>query len=332
MEKPAVTKTPQEQSLNASQTNSPLSTNLKHKRTVSIVHHENDVESQGKNLENGISKPIVLATSEDNLEHLDDAQEVELNSSLKRKSSINSQNSSINVLSYYMDKIGNLYLDWLETSIMSYLILKANNCQTKILFWMLITALPGLINIIVVLVFFNRELNSIYDSNLIQIVLGFSGHAVVLATYKLQEIIATAIIGDELVRGTATVDMVTKKQGARIPSSNAKMRFVIITSAFAYDAAVIAICVFLSWRNITTNLPGKDKDGKYPCIPAKYTQNFTVPTLFKLGDFLEGKIDVSTIQQDALPLSDGLIGGFGAWPLFLPPNVLFFNLDTSPLI
>lgn len=54
-----------------------------------------------------------------------------------------------------------------------------------------------------------------------------------------------------------------------------------------------------------------------PCIPARYESiNFKVP----LASYLQGDVGPTSITSYAIPLADGVVGGWSAWPLANPSS------------
>ena len=164
------------------------------------------------------------------------------------------------------------------------------------------------------------------------IIIGTLGHIVIYAAYKMQDAVDDAIVSHQLIHGKARFDVVARKSGSRFPEENWKMRFLVLASVYLYDIAIIVVCLFVDWHSIETNLPGIGNTGKYPCTPATYNKNFSVPTALSLNDFLQGDVDYALIYHYGIPLTDGIVGGYGGWPLY-NPRVSKFDIQSedSPL-
>ena len=185
--------------------------------------------------------------------------------------------------------------------------------------------------ILIVFLVEDHKQNDIEIYNLAHLAFGFLGHIIVLGAFELQNEVATAIVGHQLLKGTAELSLVSMPRSSRIPSSNRKMRFLVQFTAILFDVAIILMCLYLNWTPEFSALPGLNKTGLYPCIPASYPESFKLPP-FDLGTFLQGDVDYATIYHYGLPLKDGILGGFGAWPLYSPKEAKVFKVEAKGYI
>ncbi|KAI8620081.1 hypothetical protein BC830DRAFT_629795 [Chytriomyces sp. MP71] len=168
---------------------------------------------------------------------------------------------------------------------------------------------------VMILVFSNGfELPSISYYNLIHAVLGSLGKiSLVAGTY------ASALIGKEYVakalvkkgRGIPLSDVAVSKNNF-LPAEGLTVRHMFIGSLFLLEAATWYFVLEMQFIPIPTSL------GFKPCIPATYTSppNF----LTDVPQFLSGDASMGVVYNYGLPLADGLIGGWAAWPLDNPSS------------
>ena len=82
---------------------------------------------------------------------------------------------------------------------------------------------------------------------------------------------------------------------------------------------------FMKWNEVNSLV------GSYECIPAYYPIDYNLTIPGRLNYKLSGEVGPSIITNYAIPIHDGLIGGWAAYPLDFPPGVKTFQLSRKGL-
>ncbi|KAJ3236456.1 anaphase-promoting complex subunit Hcn1 [Chytriomyces hyalinus] len=156
------------------------------------------------------------------------------------------------------------------------------------------------------------KLPSINYYNLIHAILGSLGKISLVTGLNASQLIGKEYVAKSLVKkgkGTPLSD-VALMADEFVPAEGLTVRQLFIGSLFLLEGAMWYMVLMMQWTPASTDL------GIFPCIPATYPVK---PTLLNnVAGFLSGDASLGTIYNYGLPLADGLIGGWSAWPLFNP--------------
>ncbi|KAJ3134107.1 hypothetical protein HK100_003807 [Physocladia obscura] len=150
--------------------------------------------------------------------------------------------------------------------------------------------------------------------NLIHEVLGLLGKVGMATGFVSSQLMAKEYTAKNLIRKGKgiTLDKVAVQATAFSPEEGSSLRQLFLTSLFLVEGAMWFLILNMKWTPVSTEL------GVFPCIPATYPS--TPILLSDLSGFLEGDASLSVIYNYGLPLADGLIGGWAAWPLSAPSS------------
>ncbi|KAJ3075229.1 hypothetical protein HDU98_008836 [Podochytrium sp. JEL0797] len=106
------------------------------------------------------------------------------------------------------------------------------------------------------------------------------------------------------------------------PPQGRTLRYMFLGSMLLLEGAMWYLLLFIQWTPVSTEL------GVFPCIPATYP---VAPSfLANIPGFLSGDASLATIYNYGIPLEDGLIGGWNAWPLSAPS--MAFNMEGDGVV
>ncbi|KAI9334993.1 hypothetical protein DFJ73DRAFT_33787 [Zopfochytrium polystomum] len=108
----------------------------------------------------------------------------------------------------------------------------------------------------------------------------------------------------------ASITDVTFIYGKHNPKRGRKLRWLSVIALTFVEGALWLLEYELEWKTTIALL------GDFPCTPADYPNSPSDYT--KLQTYLEGEVVNANIYNFALPLGDGLVGGWAAWPTFVP--------------
>ncbi|KAJ3071871.1 hypothetical protein HDU98_004677 [Podochytrium sp. JEL0797] len=133
----------------------------------------------------------------------------------------------------------------------------------------------------------------------------------VISGYILTQLIGKDYVANSLINNDKGVELSSFALDAKlfVPKDGRQLRHLYLASMWLLEAALWVLLLQVKWEGIVTDM------GVFPCIPATYLNE---RDLFHMKDFVEGSASLATIYNYGLPLSDGLVGGFAAWPLAAP--------------
>ncbi|KAJ3281610.1 hypothetical protein HDU79_010648, partial [Rhizoclosmatium sp. JEL0117] len=178
--------------------------------------------------------------------------------------------------------------------------------------------------IIVIVVFIRgTALPSIKFYNFIHAIMGAIGKMAIISGFCLCQLVGKDLTANKLINTQNGVPLSTiaKRSAKFIPQEGILWRYSFLGSLIAVEATIWYMLMEMKWTGIVTEI------GSFPCIPAALTPPTPVPNL---GAFLMGDSSESTISNYGLPLADGLIGGFSAFPLAKPTTS--FEMDGVGLV
>lgn len=142
--------------------------------------------------------------------------------------------------------------------------------------------------------------------------------------------IKIAVISSKLLKGTATLDEFLNKGE---PKEGKNYRFAIRLVACAYYYVSLAIfVVFLGWTPVISVYSENGQD-TFACIPASYPEGYSANnSALDLPSFLGGDTDFAVVYNYGLPLANGLIGGWSAWPLQAPTGYYSFSTSSEGVL
>ncbi|KAJ3321060.1 hypothetical protein HDV06_004618 [Boothiomyces sp. JEL0866] len=153
------------------------------------------------------------------------------------------------------------------------------------------------------------ELPSFSYYNVYHIAFSLSGHMLFVATNSILKVIHQWILASQMashgchLNGLASNIVSPSTPGFQI-------RFIIKIIGFSVPVLISITAYFFQWT-ILSSLVTTDA-----CIPATYPNPSNI--IESLGNFLQGDTDLALVYSYAIPLEDGVIGGWSAWPLINP--------------
>ncbi|KAJ1565396.1 hypothetical protein HK405_012453, partial [Cladochytrium tenue] len=160
---------------------------------------------------------------------------------------------------------------------------------------------------------FGVELESLEVYNLVHIFLAFISKAIVASGLLLSRLTSKALVASALARssrGVPLVDVATR-YGSYAPRRGRGTRRLLIFTLAAIEALTWLLHVQMQWVPVTSTV-----QGIFPCTPASYPSK--PPLVDSLLPYLAGDVEYAAINSYAMPLVDGVVGGWSSWPLADP--------------
>ncbi|ORY35965.1 hypothetical protein BCR33DRAFT_790641 [Rhizoclosmatium globosum] len=224
-----------------------------------------------------------------------------------------SLNTSIAVMSLLGEKAWNVLR---SSSIYKFVVIAQKSTQIQIYATSAFNLSMILFIVAIILIIRNSTLPNIKFYNVIHATMGAIGKMAIISGFGLCQMIGKDYVANKLLnseKGELLVD-IAKKPSKFIPKDGIFLRYAYIVSLLSLEATIWYMLLKMKWTGVKSNI------GSFPCIPAMYSSNHS---LFPdLGSFLAGDSSLATIYNYGLPLLDGMIGGFSAWPA-AAPNSMF---------
>ncbi|KAJ3119474.1 hypothetical protein HK100_000297 [Physocladia obscura] len=225
--------------------------------------------------------------------------------------------SSVNISTDLLGRVLNLYESYKQrvvgTAVYQYVYACVMSTRLQI-YLLTVIHTADLLFVVVLVIWFiaGKTLSSIRYYNLIHEVLGLLGKVGMATGFVSSQLIAKEYTAKSLIRKGKgiTLDKVALQPTAFAPEEGSSIRRLFLASLFLVEGAMWFLILNMKWTAISTEL------GIFPCIPATYPN--TPIILADLPGFLEGDASLSVIYNYGLPLADGLIGGWAAWPQSAP--------------
>ncbi|KAI9360762.1 hypothetical protein DFJ73DRAFT_793382 [Zopfochytrium polystomum] len=168
---------------------------------------------------------------------------------------------------------------------------------------------------IIFLIFFlfDRELPGIHYYNLFHIALHILGKNVLLAGILLANVTAKSLLAHSLIRQPLGINLtdLTFRLGEHRPAGGRSVRRIFYVSLIAVELALWLLEYEMEFMPVTSSILGR-----FPCIPASYPT--AVAPVDGLMAYLQGNVRLALAYNYFLPLVDGAIGGWAAWPSARP--------------
>ncbi|KAJ3285803.1 hypothetical protein HDU79_007063 [Rhizoclosmatium sp. JEL0117] len=224
-----------------------------------------------------------------------------------------SLNTSIAVMSLLGEKAWNVLR---SSSIYKFVVIAQKSTQIQIYATSAFNLSMILFIVAIILIIRNSTLPNIKFYNVIHATMGAIGKMAIISGFGLCQMIGKDYVANKLLnskKGELLVE-IAKKPSKFIPNDGIFLRYAYIVSLLSLEATIWYMLLKMKWTGVKSNI------GSFPCIPAVYSSNHS---LFPdLGSFLAGDSSLATIYNYGLPLLDGMIGGFSAWPA-AAPNSMF---------
>ncbi|KAI8611197.1 hypothetical protein BC830DRAFT_1084225 [Chytriomyces sp. MP71] len=158
------------------------------------------------------------------------------------------------------------------------------------------------------------QVSGIFYYNLIHAVSGFLGKVSFAYGLRATQLISKEFTARNMVKRGKGVSLTSIANPVPLVKLNADegktLRYLFIFALVLIEATVWFLGIKMEW------IPTPSKLGMFPCVPVSYP---TKPAIMPgLGNFMQGDSDLSMIYSYGLPLGDGVVGGFAAWPLSTP--------------
>jgi hypothetical protein len=159
--------------------------------------------------------------------------------------------------------------------------------------------------------------------NLVHAFLSLQGKLLIFSGWFVSQVIAKVFLANAVIHshGAPLVDVAAAK-GKLNPPKTRTLRNLFWCTLFLTEIALWDMAYQMEWTPIKTFL------GEYPCTPATYPVKPTI--MDNLGNFLQGDTNFAKIYQYGLPLVDGLVGGWGAWPLATPAQT--YSVESNGVL
>ncbi|ORY35964.1 hypothetical protein BCR33DRAFT_855575 [Rhizoclosmatium globosum] len=139
----------------------------------------------------------------------------------------------------------------------------------------------GLLATIIVIVIRGSALPNIKYYNFIHATMGALGKMIIITGFNLCQLVGRDLMANKLIN---------------------------CTNGVALSTIAKRLVKFIPREGIAV--------GQFPCIPTTYTNDLKL--LPDLGIFLMGEASLATIDSYGIPISDGFVGGYPAYPLAAP--------------
>ncbi|ORY46880.1 hypothetical protein BCR33DRAFT_715293 [Rhizoclosmatium globosum] len=233
-----------------------------------------------------------------------------------RGNSIKSHGSSLNLSSDFLGRMMSLHEKYYNMLVNSPVFLFIYACAVSVKFQIYTLTFFHTLDLIFIAILVNfiagKTLPSIGIYNLVHAILGSLGKIGLVSGTLATQLIAKEYVASALVKKGKGVPLsyVAVPQSMFNPIEGKLLRKLYLVSMFVVEGCMWYLILLMQWIPVTTDL------GNFPCIPATYP---TKPTfLSNLPGFLSGDTSLSVVYNYGLPLQDGLIGGWAAWPLSAP--------------
>ncbi|KAJ1568339.1 hypothetical protein HK405_002848 [Cladochytrium tenue] len=167
--------------------------------------------------------------------------------------------------------------------------------------------------VLFLLLLFGAELPGIGFYNLTHLIIALLGKALISAGILLSVLCAKAVVANSMVFSSqgASLTEVAVKYGWHSPQRGKVMRCLFWLSLAAVEATLWILEYQMEWNTLTVS-----NIGTYDCTPV----TFPNPIAPQAGAFnyLAGNVEYGSIYSYGLPLVDGLLGGWGSYPLSGP--------------
>ncbi|KAJ3416253.1 hypothetical protein HDV05_002543 [Chytridiales sp. JEL 0842] len=165
------------------------------------------------------------------------------------------------------------------------------------------------------------ELPSIGTYNIVHELCSFQAKLLLGSGWSLTQVIAKAFMAQSMVKshnGIRLID-ITAGRGFINPPTTRTMRWLFGISLLMCVIAIVLMAYEMKWAPVRSSL------GAYPCTPVSYPEK---PKFLRdLGNFLQGDSNFAQVYMYGLPLSDGIVGGWAAWPLAAPSQSFSVEAD-----
>ncbi|KAJ3272795.1 hypothetical protein HDV01_005223 [Terramyces sp. JEL0728] len=136
-----------------------------------------------------------------------------------------------------------------------------------------------------------------------------AGHMVFVSTNSILNVIHKWILASQLTSHGCTLNaLATGALSAAAPGY--QIRTCIKFIGFAVPVLILVTAYYFEWTELSSVVTVDE------CIPATYPDPSNV--IADVGNFLQGDTDLALVYSYGIPLEDGLIGGWSAWPLINP--------------
>ncbi|KAJ3141942.1 anaphase-promoting complex subunit Hcn1 [Physocladia obscura] len=225
--------------------------------------------------------------------------------------------SSLNLSTDFLGKLLKTQQHCLKviTSTQIYLFFRELTISTKAqIYFLTIVHVFDLIIIVVLGTFIAKDLTlpSIGYYNLIHAILSSLGKISFTTGLAVTHLICKEYVARSFIKSSKGVPLllIAARSTKFNPSEGRTIRKLFFVSLILLEVVIWAFILKIQWIPVDTEL------GEFGCIPATYTSK---PILLNnVPGFLAGDASLATIYNYGLPLQDGLIGGWAAWPLSAP--------------
>ncbi|KAI9324708.1 hypothetical protein DFJ73DRAFT_966168 [Zopfochytrium polystomum] len=160
---------------------------------------------------------------------------------------------------------------------------------------------------------FEHELPGIHFYNLIHIVLHIVGKNILVAGVLLASLSARALVAKSLVRsvGGVKISEIALRDWGTGPPPGRKLRLSFYASLVLVEVALWVLELEMEFVPV-----GLSPLGTFPCTPSSYPK--AVEPKEGMMVYLQGNSRLPMVYSYGLPLLDGVVGGWSAWPKSRP--------------
>ncbi|KAJ3321062.1 hypothetical protein HDV06_004620 [Boothiomyces sp. JEL0866] len=152
-----------------------------------------------------------------------------------------------------------------------------------------------------------NQLIKIYE--MYHIAFTLAGHMLFVSTNSILKVIHKWILASQLASHGCTLNALA----SGVLSSSApgyQIRTCIKFIGFAVPVLISITAYFFEWTELSSVVTTD------ACIPATYPDPSNI--IPDIGNFLQGDTDLALVYSYGIPLEDGIVGGWSAWPLINP--------------
>ncbi|KAJ3400645.1 hypothetical protein HDV05_000986, partial [Chytridiales sp. JEL 0842] len=158
----------------------------------------------------------------------------------------------------------------------------------------------------------DSELPNIGTYNIVHELVSVQAKLLMGSGWALTQVVAKAFMAQSLVKSHNGVQLIEVAAGRGYinPPTTRTMRWLFGFSLLLCEVTLFLLQYEMNWTPVRSSL------GAHPCTPVSYP---TKPKfLDNLGTFLQGDSNFAQVYMYGLPLADGIVGGWAAWPLAAP--------------
>ncbi|KAI8607955.1 hypothetical protein BC830DRAFT_1157358 [Chytriomyces sp. MP71] len=300
----------------ASRTSAEIPVPPKHTLLVPPTSHIDSIEPSPNSSISGISAPTVTHRRGSSIvSALAGLAQTTRSPSDSKRADV-SRGSSMNLSTDFVSvtrRMGERYMTaFINTSLFRFV----TGCLLSTKFQIYVFSIVHMLDLVVIVVLVNiiegTVLPNIGFYNLLHAILGALGKVSLVTGVSMSQLIGKEYVASSLVKRGRGMPLSVVGVGAKehVPPDGKTLRYIFVCSLFILEGCMWYLILGMKWNPVATNI------GDLGCIPATYPSH--PHFLTNVAGFLEGDTNLGTIYNYGLPLADGIVGGWAAWPTASP--------------